>query len=236
MKLFKLLGGIFLLFGIGCFIGVIWSVWDVYNFISNSEIVDGKIIDIITRTSKDSEGNIVKRRYPVIQFTDKEGSNIEFESSSSVSGAINIGEIVKVRYINSNLKKAKLANSFTDMWGSSIIIGIFAIFLTTFGGIFFWIGIRDSIREKKALSYTKEVKAKINGVFPNKSISINGRNPFLIEAQWVNPDTNEIHIFKSKNFWYDPSEYLKEEEIIVKMDPRNPKKYWMDVSFLPKEA
>ena len=235
MKLFKIVGGIFSIIGIGALIGVAVSIVSTNNFISNSLIANGRIVDIVTKTNRDSDGNATRSRYPVIQFQEKNGTTIEFESSSSTSGGISIGENVEVRYLPENPKKAKISSSFMDVWGLSVFLGIFGVVFTGLGIPFFWLGIRDSINEKNALRYSKEITARIKEVVQNTSISMNGRCPFVIEAQWLNPDTNEIHIFKSKNFWYDPSEYLK-DDIIVKMDPRNMKKYWMDVSFLPKKA
>lgn len=235
MKLFKIVGGIFSVIGIGSLIGVVLSIISTNSFISKSEITNGRIIDIIARTSRDSDGNTTRSRYPVIQFENKDGSIVEFESSSATSGGITIGETVEVRYLPSNPKNARISSSFMDMWGLTVFLGLFGVVFAGLGVPFFWLGIRDSINEKKALSYSKEIKANIHEVAQNTSISMNGRSPYVIEAQWLDPDTNEIHIFKSKNFWYDPSEYIK-EEIVVKMDPRNSKKYWMDVSFLPKKA
>ncbi len=146
-----------------------------------------------------------------------------------------MGEIVKVRYLPDNPEKARISNSFLHMWGLSVFLGIFGIAFTGCGSLVFWLSFRDSINEKKAMRYTKEVKAKVNGVFQNTSISMNGKSPYVIEAQWLNPDTNEVHVFTSRDFWYDPSEFLQ-EDIIVKMNHRNMKKYWVDVSFLPKKA
>jgi len=235
VKLFKIAGGIFSVIGICALIGVVVSIISTNNFISDSEITNGRIIDIVTRTSRDSDGNTTRSRYPVVQFEDKNGVTIEFESSSSTSGGVSIGENIEVRYLPNNPKKAKISSSFMDVWGLSLFFGIFGVVFTGLGIPFFWLGIRDSINERNALRYSKEIKAKIKEVVQNTSISMNGRCPFVIEAQWLNPETNEVHVFKSKNFWYDPSEYLK-EDITVKLDPRNTKKYWMDVSFLPKKA
>ena len=235
MKLFKIVGGIFSIIGIGSLIGVVVSITSTNSFINNSVITNGRIVDIVTRTSSDSDGNTTKNRYPVVQFQDNNGTTIEFKSSSSTSGGISIGENVEVRYLPDNPKKARISSSFMDLWGLSVFFGIFGVVLSGLGIPFFWLGIRDSINEKNALRYSKEVTAKIKEVVQNTSISMNGRCPYLIEAQWLNPDTNEIHIFKSKNFWYNPSEYLN-DDIVVKIDPRNMKKYWMDVSFLPKKA
>ncbi|MNC77488.1 hypothetical protein D3C75_1294550 [compost metagenome] len=58
----------------------------------------------------------------------------------------------------------------------------------------------------------------------------------MIRSQWLNPRTSEVHLFESDNIWFDPSDYLKDESISVFIDKKNPKKYHVDISFLPKIA
>ncbi|MDG5816052.1 DUF3592 domain-containing protein [Chitinispirillales bacterium ANBcel5] len=234
MKSFKVTGAIFFLIGVGSMIGLVVSVSMTKSFIRDASTTQGQIVDVTTRTSRDSDGYTRTTRYPVVQFKDNTGTTIQFESSSSV-GTIRMGDMVEVSYIPDKPNSARITDSFMHLWGVSIFLAIFAISFTGFGIISYWFGIRDDLREKRAVTYSKEIMAKIKGIEYNTSIRMNGRSPFVIKAQWLNPDTNEIHVFKSKNFWYDPSEYLK-EEILVKADPRNLKKYWMDVSSFPKKA
>ncbi|MNH47046.1 hypothetical protein D3C79_1101060 [compost metagenome] len=70
----------------------------------------------------------------------------------------------------------------------------------------------------------------------NTRISVNGRHPYVIRSQWLNPRTSEVHLFESDNIWFDPSDYLKDESISVFIDKKNPKKYHVDITFLPKIA
>ncbi|HPW66771.1 MAG TPA: DUF3592 domain-containing protein [Salinivirgaceae bacterium] len=235
MKTLKIIGGVFSIIGIVSLISAVVSTISTSNFISSSEMTDGVITDVVVRTSEDSDGNVTKSRYPVIQFRDKNGEIIEFESSVSTSSAVKIGKSVKVRYLPDDPEDAIMADTFTDVWWAPMFLGIFGAIFTTIGVLVFWSTIRDSIREKKAMRYTKIVEAKIINVSRNTSVTVNGQHPYVIKAQWLNPDTNELHIFKSKNFWYDPSEFLK-SKIEIRMDALNKKKYWMDVSFLPKQV
>ncbi|WP_347049541.1 hypothetical protein [Flavobacterium olei] len=80
----------------------------------------------------------------------------------------------------------------------------------------------------------KQITTKFDNVALNTSYKVNGRSPFVIYSQWLNPSTNELHLFKSENIWFDPANYILTEEIKVLIDPVNPKKYYMDISFLRK--
>ncbi|MGM0462052.1 MAG: DUF3592 domain-containing protein [Fibrobacterota bacterium] len=235
MKQFKIMGVLFTLIGFASLIGALASITSTKSFIAQSKITTGEIVDIVTKTRRDSDGNRTHSRHSVIQFEDEEGASIEFESSFSTDRGIRIGEPVEVRYAPDNPQNARVSGSFMDMWGLAVFLSIFGVAFAGPGSLLFWFGIRDDIAEKKAMTYSKEVSAQIKDVFQNTAISMNGRSPFVIEAQWLNPDTHDIHVFTSKNLWYNPSEYLK-DEVTVKMDPRNQKKYWMDISFLPKKA
>jgi Protein of unknown function (DUF3592) len=235
MKAFKIIGILCCCIGIAALIGFVFSIIHTNRFIAESVLTKGEVVDIVTHTSTDSHGRTTRSRYPVVKFLDKNGDTVEFESSASTSGGIKIGQPIDVRFIPNNPSRAKLANSFMDIWGLTVFCGIFGVVFAGLGFPFFWLGIRDDINEKKAQLYAKEIEVPIKGIVKNTSITMNGRSPFQIEAQWLNPETNQVHIFKSKNIWYDPSEYCK-GTVIIKADPQNLKKYWMDISFLPKKA
>ena len=80
------------------------------------------------------------------------------------------------------------------------------------------------------------IQTKFQSVELNTALSVNGRHPFRVLGQWQNPATSEVHIFHSNNLWFDPSEYLEGKNITVFIEKNNPKKFYVDLSFLPKLA
>ena len=68
----------------------------------------------------------------------------------------------------------------------------------------------------------------------NGSITVNGRHPLRIVSQWYDPATHQVHLFYSRNLWFDPSEFVDMNVITVYVDPSNLSNYYMDTSFLPK--
>ena len=58
----------------------------------------------------------------------------------------------------------------------------------------------------------------------------------MIVSQWQNPATSKLHIFESDNIWFDPTDFIKTDKIKVWIDRKNPKKYMVDLSFLPEVA
>jgi len=65
---------------------------------------------------------------------------------------------------------------------------------------------------------------------------VSGRHPFRVIAQWQDPSTAKIRVFKSHNLWFDPSRFITQKQIRVFLDRNNPKRYYVDLSFLPKQA
>jgi hypothetical protein len=43
-------------------------------------------------------------------------------------------------------------------------------------------------------------------------------------------------VFRSEDLWYDPSDHVKRETLTVYIDPADPRKHYVDVSFLPRLA
>lgn len=81
-----------------------------------------------------------------------------------------------------------------------------------------------------------EIHASFQGVEQNTGLTVNGCSPFRLVCQWQHPQTRELHIFRSDNLWFDPTDLVSQEKIPVRVDEGNLKKYWVDTSFLPKLA
>ena len=198
-------------------------------FIAKAVETEGVVIDL----AKSIHSNTYA---PVVRFNSRDGAQIEFKSDySSNRPSYSVRQIVKVFYNPQNPQDAKI-NGFMTLWGPAAIFGgIGTLFLSVSAGI----AMAATLR-KRADDYLRrngvQIMTDFKGIHINTNIRINGRCPFRILAQWKDPDTSEIHIFHSKNIWYDPPQYIDQKQITVFVDRRNVKKYFMDVSFLPRMA
>jgi hypothetical protein len=77
------------------------------------------------------------------------------------------------------------------------------------------------------------IEAEFQEVEQDGSIEVNGEHPYRIVAKWHDTSTNSLHVFRSANLWFDPTDYVR-EWIPVYIDRSNPKRYHMETSFLPK--
>ena len=231
MKALSIIKYLFTFLGLAMLIGSFYINEDTRSFIAQATKTEGTVVQLILSFSDHS-----RTYHPLVRFTDTNGKAIEFVSSTgSNPPGYSEGEKVEVLYLPAEPYKARL-NSFFSLWGGSIIVGgLGTIFLLIGGGIF----LAPKLKNRKN-EYLKEqgspIESEFQSVAFNTTVSVNGRNPFQVITQWKNPSTSEIQIFKSDNLWYDPTEHIQNKRIRVFIDRNNPKKYYVDLSFLPKIA
>lgn len=219
----------FLTVGIAMLLGAGVAYKNVDAFVQGALTAEGTVVYLVK--NKDSDSVVYK---PVVQFTGQNGEQAEFTSSVGTNPpAYSVGDTVEVLYAPDDIDDAKI-NDLFSLLGSVII-------LTAFGGVFFLLGaiifMVGIFRNRKKLYLQRQgvaVEAEFQSVRLNRSIAVNGKNPFVIVCQWLNPMTGSVHLFESENLWFDPSSYLTERKFKVLIEKDNPKKYWIDISFLPK--
>lgn len=201
------------------------------NFVSNSITAQGIVVDLIRVKSSES----IHYR-PQVKFETSSGELIQFTSNTASNIAGNpakyhIGDAVDVIYQPGSPHKAKI-NSFWPLWlGPLILDGLGTIFFT----VGFTIILYTRVKPLKTTSLENNgiaVKAKYLSTEYNTAITANGKHPYKITAQWLNPATNELHIFTSDNIWFDPRNHIKTELITVLLEKGDPKNYHMDITFL----
>lgn len=173
---------------------------------------------------------------PVVQFLDREGATVEFTSPDSVNDKYNpIGTSTEVVYSPADPQGARI-KSFLSRWRIALpMLLTGSPFLLT--GIGMLLVGRLKIRKINHLRQQGQVvHANYQSVDVNHSYSINGRHPYLIVCQWLNPTTRVLHRLESDNIWFDPTPYISSDKIKVFIDRQNPRKYHVDLSFLPESA
>lgn len=231
MNLFGILKYLFAVVGIALLIGSVYSYNHTHDFLENAITAQGKVIDLIYSESDDS--GVYK---PKVTFETVDGQEISFTSSAgSNPPSYSVGESVNVFYAEATPHRAKI-DGFFSLWGVALITGIIGMVFTAIGGTIVVMGVLKSREVKYLKSYGVPVNAKFQRVSRDRSTEVNGENPFEIVASWQNPVTRKIHVFKSEPIWFDPSDYIDRESVVVLIEKANPNKYFMDISFLPELA
>ena len=223
----------FTVVGLAFLIGTFFIYKNSMSFVGSAIEAQGTVVELVRERSGNNNSYNYK---PVVKYKTSEGKMIEFTSTTGSNPAsYSVDEKVPVLYLAAEPQSAKI-KSFFSLWGAVLIVG-------GFGSIFFLIGsgmlLFTKLKNNKE-QYLKQhgvpIKTKFQSVQLNEGFEVNGRNPFQVLTQWQNPSTSEIHVFKSNNLWFDPTDHINESLITVFIERNNPNKYHVDLSFLPKVA
>jgi hypothetical protein len=211
-----------------CIIGLIILLQTFYiyqekkTFLEKANIASGIVVDNSTSET------------PLVSFKIKDGGQkvIFYGSNNVISYKDN--ESVEVLYNPDNPNEAEI-NEFSSLYLAILVLGgIGAIFFLT-GFSFF---LFDYFKQKK-INFLKQsgrsIVTKFIDVQLNLNVSVNGSHPYFICSQWLDSKSNKVYNFESDDIWFNPEDFIKNEEIKVIIDPQAPTRYFMDISFLPKK-
>ncbi|MDA0148983.1 DUF3592 domain-containing protein [Vibrio sp. LaRot3] len=201
------------------------------DYISQSSLAEGTVVDL-TYSGTTSQGNGVY--LPVITFETKQGKDIRFVGGYGANPPMHeVGEQITVIYPHASPNQAEIKGFFSLWGGSSILFGIGLVFFSI-GAVMLYFSSKSKRRAAHLKLHGTTINATIKYVMVNDRVSVNGKNPYQIQAEWKNPTTG-LHLqFLSDNIWVNPVEHLKSDQIQVLIDMQDTTLYHVDVSFLPK--
>ncbi|OAT47261.1 hypothetical protein M997_1790 [Proteus hauseri ATCC 700826] len=229
MKKFSFLFYIFSLIGAGIIIIALFVIKSELYLITNGIETTGVVIDI----SIDRSSNNKETYFPIIQFNTEKNVETTFRSTTGSSGYRNsIGNEVPIIYLPNNPQKASI-NSFFSLYGPGLILTIFGLIFTSIGLIPLVIIRRKNNKNKRLKREGTPLTVKITDVILNQHVHINRQSPYQIVADHHDKLNNRIIRYKSDYIFFDPSPYINSDLITIYIDKNNPKKYYLDISFLP---
>lgn len=180
---------------------------------------------------------LVRGCRPMVEFSTPTGEPVRFTGRvCSKPPAYAVGDAVTVRYDPAEPGKAGL-DGFRENWFASLVLGFIGAGFTLIGSFLVLPSLLSSRRARALAVSGQEIFAEPVDVQRNTSYSVNGEHPWRIIAQWQNPATGKLHLFRSDNLWFDPSRFVgSRQHIRVLIDPAKPGRYSMDLSFLPELA
>jgi hypothetical protein len=218
------------LIGAGMLVVACCLYFNVRAFLGTAERAEGTVIALRRQHSSDSTTFV-----PVVRFQLRT-RRVEFDSGAgSNPPRYTVGDKVAVLYQPANPYQAKI-DSFFSLWeGPLILAGMGSVFFLIGAGIMLATRVRKRA-DDRLMHEGLPVEADFQQVDINTALSVNGRHPFRVLAQWQDPTTSRIHVFTSHNLWFDPSKYITQKQIRVYVDRANPTRYYVDLSFLPQLA
>lgn len=221
---------LFGLIGLGLLTGAFFVLNSELSFRSGSLTAEGTVVDLVTTTG--SKGGIIYK--PVVEFVDRNDRKHQFTGSYASSPPPHErGESVTVRYRPEDPRNAEL-DSFMDSWFLPVMLGgMGTVFTSVAAGFVIYALRKRKIRAWLAANGMR-LRLPVERVYLDTSMKINRRSPYRISAQWQNPMDQKVYVFRSDPIWFDPTPYVQQRIMDIKVNADNPRQYMMDISFLPK--
>lgn len=170
----------------------------------------------------------------VVRFHTEEGGLIEFSSRSGTrcSGVI-MGDAVPILYLPAWPEEARIDNFFA-LWGGSIMGGLIGAVFFLIGGIWIAVVHRKRGRVARLMREGWRIDTEVEEVEHLTWIKVQHRHPYRVVTRGTDPLSGESCRFLSDYLWYDPSPYLQDVSVPVFIGRDDPRRYHMDLSFLPR--
>jgi hypothetical protein len=138
-----------------------------------------------------------------------------------------------VRYERGNPLMARI-DGFSSLWGAGAALGALGLALGAAGAVLAAAGLRSESRDRWVRDSGKPVSTEFHTVTRSGGAALAGRRAYRIVTRWRDPNTGVHHTFQSGDIYFDPESHASVRPIVVRIDPANPKRYWMDTTFLPE--
>lgn len=202
------------------------------DFMQRAVQAEGVVLALVPRRSSDSATTYALR----VGFIAQSGETVTFTTRSSSSHPDHVeGDAVSVYHEPGNPQDARLPGS--DMWLGVTVLAILGVAFAGIGGGVMAHGIIARRRQAELEVNGMPVVLPLSEVIVDESLTVNGRHPWRLLAQWHNPKDGKLYAYRSAALWFDPRQYISEgQEVTVLVDRKKPKRHHMDLSFLPEPA
>jgi len=183
-----------------------------------------------------TEGTVIDQpSQPVVRFTGPNGP-VQFTATiTSQPPSYRIGQSVPVLYHPSDPDNARI-NSILELWFDPLLSGFLGSIFTLVGTGFLIYHWRRNALKRQLQASGAAIATTFQRIDVDTSLTMNGRNPFVIVTQWKNPLTSQIEVFKSDALWEDPSSQIDPaKKITVLVDPEKPQHYIVELPFLQQQ-
>jgi hypothetical protein len=218
-----IIGGGLGVVGVGLLAAALYALGSTLAFRADAVSLPGTVVDLTAGK-------------PVVAFVDANGRSRQIIGSvSSDPPAYDVGEQVTVRHPPDHPELARI-DSWSENWFLATLFGGMGGISTSVGSA---IVVRE-VRKRRLLAWLRQfgtrIDAKFTGAVREPGTRANDEPAWRLTAQWQDPAAGLLHTFESDLVFYDPTEFVQRETLHVWIDPRNPRRYAIDTSFLPMHA
>ncbi len=109
----------------------------------------------------------------------------------------------------------------------AIFCGLGAVLLIV-GLVCLCLELSQRIRCNRLINAGQYIMAEISEITRNYAVCVNNRHPYIIICRYQDQYGN-IHMFKSRNLYYDPAPLLRDQMVKVYVDREDFRHYYMDI-------
>ncbi|MBR6705983.1 MAG: hypothetical protein IKI84_04815 [Clostridia bacterium] len=148
-----------------------------------------------------------------------------------IFGAIGLGSLVVGCAVSFAIKY-----SGTELWFlPAVIIGPTGLVFLVLGTVFLISEKRRRALEEELKNHGRALEASVTDVRANMNMTVNGRHPYYVEAQWQEPMSGTVHVFRSRDIGFNPWEFVEGRKVKVYVSDNDYSRYYLDLeSVLPK--
>ena len=229
-RMARLLPWPLVLLGLGLLAGAGFAAWSELEFRKIAVETDGRVVEMIAHTSRDSDGRSSRTYTPVFTFNLPSGKEVRVEGSvASNPPCCSVGEAVRVRYDPARPERAAMVG-FMDSWFLVVLLGGMGAVFTGFG----FLARRLVRRRAQAVGAAGDLPAfavPLAGL--RREATARGMR-WILQARWSDPRGGPPRMFESEPLPFDPVPQMRRMTTVqVQFDPARPDgPYWMDLSFL----
>lgn len=222
---------IFAAIGTTLLVVALWRYARERGFAARAQRVTGEVVALDLSRNSDGGGTY----HPVIRFVTRAGDSVQVRSNAGCNPPCwDVGDRVDVLYDPARPAQARTA-TFFGQHIASFVFGILGLVFSAVGYAWLFVVRRRAALEEELRRFGRRIEATFVEVERRANLQVNGVHPWRIVCQWQDATSQEVHVFHSGNIWYDPGEYVK-ETVPVFVDRNDPRRYVVDISFLPKAA
>ncbi len=207
---------IFGLAGVGMLIGGFLFMRNSLHFQSIAVEVTGTISNI--ESWRDSDGDTSHKTFVSYSYEGQEYENMPLGYYNS---GMYVGKDISLLVDPAN--PAHIASRSGNTFGYVMLLAMGLLFLLV-GVIPLTTMLLGSIKGKKLMQTGKLLQAMVDHIDLNRSVTYNGRHPYLIYCTYYDAYRDVTYRFKSRNVMVDPG-YAPGDTIEVYVDPEDYSKY-----------
>lgn len=229
------LGPVFLVLGLGLLAGAGAAAWFELAFRQRAVETDGRIVQMLQRTSSDSSGRRSTNWTPVFAYRLPDGREVRVTASfSSSPPCCKVGDVVRVRYDPADPMHGRMTG-FMSSWLMTVILG-------GLGAVFALVGLVVARAMRGGVQAAVEAGALGGAMLPPGVMTFEvplaglrrAGQAYILQARWADPRSGVQRLFESVPIPFDPVPQMRHmDRVAIAFDPSQPDgPYRMDLSFL----